>query len=75
MSGCGSSEDGELATCGESHAVDGALARTTAAFYRWRQARLKAGFKRHLQQILQDVAAEEHNTQVLQRNLKRSQAQ
>ena len=51
-------------SCCSSDAEDGgqqphALLRTTAAFFRWRQARLKASFKAQLQGLLSAVAAEE----------------
>lgn len=46
--------------------------RTTAAFFRWREARLKAHFKRQLQQILEEVSVEDHAAERLQHEVKKA---
>jgi hypothetical protein len=51
------------------------LLRTTAAFYQWRHARLKAAYKQQLQSLLADVVAEEQDTQRLHAQLQCSQEQ
>jgi hypothetical protein len=43
--------------------------RSTAAFFRWREAGIRANFKRQLQDILQSISSEDVSIQQLQHEL------